>query len=275
LGKLFVSRELVRILQVLNRSQDSTKTAIEFLEQGAAAARFSDLEPADLVLVSTSDGAIAQCTNRLPGSRAIHEGTIVFHCSGLSLAVFFLFSETMVRGLQAFIGRKVLLILLRQSLRFLARTAASKGMMRLCSLSRGYSVAVDLSLKQGNASGLSLERIREILKDSGEKAPPDSKTGGRFRIRMASESLASRGTKLSYRREATAGCGRASLHARIAPQRGGCQSKAAPAATSASNFVAISGGKGAVLRTLRSTKALTHSKVAARVPLVSLTMNMT
>ena len=82
LGKLFVSRELVRILQILNRSQESTKTAMQFLEQGAAAAHFSDLEPADLVLVSTTDNAIAQCANRLRESRAIHDGTIVFHCSG-------------------------------------------------------------------------------------------------------------------------------------------------------------------------------------------------
>lgn len=82
LGKLFVSRELVRILQVLNRSQDSTQRAIEFLQQGSAAACFSDLEPADLILVSTSDGAIAQCASLLRESRAIHHGTIVFHCSG-------------------------------------------------------------------------------------------------------------------------------------------------------------------------------------------------
>ena len=82
LGKLFVSRELVQILQVLNRSEDSTRTATEFLGQGAVVNRFSDLDPADLVLVSTSDGAILRCVNGLRESRAIHDGTVVFHCSG-------------------------------------------------------------------------------------------------------------------------------------------------------------------------------------------------
>jgi len=287
LGKLFVSRELVRILQVLNRSQDSTKTAIEFLEQGAAAARFSDLEPADLVLVSTSDGAIAQCTNRLRGSRAIHEGTIVFHCSGaqpcsiLSVlrkngakiasvhpvksfadpfssvasfpgthcglegddeAVQFLtrifedcggrtfpikpdfkllyhagtvivcnyLTALLEAGLQCYeqagIVRPTAMALMRPIIEGTIANNFKLGPVRALTgpiargeeelvrmqdkaiadwsplISRVYrtmgTVAVDLSLKQGNASGLSLERIREILKDSGEKASPDSKTGG-------------------------------------------------------------------------------------------------
>ena len=62
--------------------------------------------------------------------------------------------------------------------------------------------------------------------------------------------------------------------ARIAPHTGGGQSNAPLAATPASILMAIFGGNGAVLRSFRSAKALMHSKMADRLPLVSSTMNI-
>src|SRR5215471_4070444 len=64
---------------------------------------------------------------------------------------------------------------------------------------------------------------------------------------------------------AHAACG---SQARMAPHTGGGQSKAAPAVTPTSILAAASGGKGAVFRSLRSTKALIHSKMADRLPRV-------
>ena len=64
------------------------------------------------------------------------------------------------------------------------------------------------------------------------------------------------------------------VQARMAPQTGAGQSREAPALTSASILAAISAGNAVILRDSRSMKALTHSKIEDRLPLVSLTRNI-
>src|SRR5579884_3998538 len=62
--------------------------------------------------------------------------------------------------------------------------------------------------------------------------------------------------------------------ARMTPQTGGGQARAACSARTASIRAAISGGYGAVRRARMSAYELTHSKIEARVPRVSFTRNI-
>jgi hypothetical protein len=67
---------------------------------------------------------------------------------------------------------------------------------------------------------------------------------------------------------------RRGVHTCIAPETGGAQSRFRSRASQASIFAAISGGNGAVLRTVRLVKAFMHSKIADSFPLDSLTRNI-
>jgi predicted short-subunit dehydrogenase-like oxidoreductase (DUF2520 family) len=82
LGRLLSVSPPVRIHQVMNRSLASARKAIEFIGQGAPAGDWGELTPVGAILVATPDDAIASCAKALASSPAIHEGTLIFHCSG-------------------------------------------------------------------------------------------------------------------------------------------------------------------------------------------------
>ncbi|RPJ85435.1 MAG: prolipoprotein diacylglyceryl transferase [Acidobacteria bacterium] len=69
--------------------------------------------------------------------------------------------------------------------------------------------------------------------------------------------------------------GTLATYERIAPERGAAQSRLESRATQSAIPVRMSGGIAADLRERRSTNVVTHSKVAASAPRVSLTMNIT
>jgi predicted short-subunit dehydrogenase-like oxidoreductase (DUF2520 family) len=82
LGRLWTEHQVFRVLDVLNRSSASAGQATAFIEAGNAVSSFSDLQPADVFLIGTPDGQIAEAAEQLAASPALLAGAIVFHCSG-------------------------------------------------------------------------------------------------------------------------------------------------------------------------------------------------
>jgi predicted short-subunit dehydrogenase-like oxidoreductase (DUF2520 family) len=82
LGRLWTEQRVFRIQQVLNRSSESAQQATDFIGAGKAVASFSDMQSADVYLIGTPDGQIAEAAGRLAASASLEAGTIVFHCSG-------------------------------------------------------------------------------------------------------------------------------------------------------------------------------------------------
>ncbi|HEU5072821.1 MAG TPA: Rossmann-like and DUF2520 domain-containing protein, partial [Polyangiaceae bacterium] len=73
-----------QVRQIMNRSLDSAAAAAKFIGRGAPVDDWQALEPAELVMLATSDSALGACASRLATSGALAPGTIVFHCSGAS-----------------------------------------------------------------------------------------------------------------------------------------------------------------------------------------------
>ncbi len=83
LSKLWVENSQVTIGHILNRSLDSAKVAVDFVGQGVAASSISDMEPADIVMISASDMEIEDCASLLSGRNGVVDGGVVFNCSGV------------------------------------------------------------------------------------------------------------------------------------------------------------------------------------------------
>jgi predicted short-subunit dehydrogenase-like oxidoreductase (DUF2520 family) len=82
LARLWTERQVFQVEGILNRSPESSRRAAEFVGAGRVVDDYSQLERADLVMISASDEAIAACCRRLCRSRILGEGVIVFHLSG-------------------------------------------------------------------------------------------------------------------------------------------------------------------------------------------------
>ena len=82
LSRLWTRHGIFRVQSVLNRSLQSSSQAVEFVGAGRAVDDYARLEPADLVMISTSDEAIETCCRHLCASGVLTEGVIVFHTSG-------------------------------------------------------------------------------------------------------------------------------------------------------------------------------------------------
>lgn len=82
LGRLWSLSQVFGVRCVLNRSLQSAAEAVDFIGGGRPIESYADLEPADLVMISTPDEAIEQCCRRLCAADVLRPGTIVFHCAG-------------------------------------------------------------------------------------------------------------------------------------------------------------------------------------------------
>ena len=82
LGRLWTEHGVLEVRSVLNRSPASSRRAVRFIGSGQAVARYSQMERADLVMISTSDEAIEACSDELCRAERLRPGTIVFHLSG-------------------------------------------------------------------------------------------------------------------------------------------------------------------------------------------------
>lgn len=82
LARLWHLNGTLTIGDVLNRSTDSAKRAVQFIDAGRVVARFGDLQPADIVLIAAPDDQIEICSTALAASGCLTKQSIVFHCSG-------------------------------------------------------------------------------------------------------------------------------------------------------------------------------------------------
>lgn len=82
LARLWHLNDTFAIGDVLNRSVESARSAVQFIGAGRVVAGFDDLRPADFVLIAPPDDQIAACSAALAASGCLTKNSIVFHCSG-------------------------------------------------------------------------------------------------------------------------------------------------------------------------------------------------
>lgn len=82
LGKLWSAAGFFRLQDVMCRSQANAEAAVKFAGGGRAISDHSELLPADIYLIATSDDRIESCCAALARTGLVAADTIVFHCSG-------------------------------------------------------------------------------------------------------------------------------------------------------------------------------------------------
>lgn len=82
LSHLWTQHRVLRVQSILNRSLESSLRAVDFVGSGRAVESYAQMERADLVMISTSDEAIAGCCEQLCRAGILEEGVVVFHLSG-------------------------------------------------------------------------------------------------------------------------------------------------------------------------------------------------
>jgi len=82
LARLWTQSGLLEVRCILNRSPASARRAVEFIGSGSVVATYDRLEPADLMMISTSDESIETCCRQLCQTDLLRPGVVVFHCSG-------------------------------------------------------------------------------------------------------------------------------------------------------------------------------------------------
>jgi predicted short-subunit dehydrogenase-like oxidoreductase (DUF2520 family) len=82
LGRLWTMCQTFAVQDVLNRSAESGERAIAFIGTGRAVTDYADVRPADVTMITTTDGQIAASCAALATAGGLRPGAIVFHCSG-------------------------------------------------------------------------------------------------------------------------------------------------------------------------------------------------
>jgi predicted short-subunit dehydrogenase-like oxidoreductase (DUF2520 family) len=82
LARLWSETGTFQVQDILNRSQESAASAVEFIGGGRPAADWADLRPADVFLIGTPDDQVEPACANLARSGIKLAGTTVFHCSG-------------------------------------------------------------------------------------------------------------------------------------------------------------------------------------------------
>lgn len=82
LAALWRQHQVFAIQAVLNRTPGSTRDAIQFIGAGAAVDTLPAMPPADVWLLATPDGEIAQAAAALATSGVLRAGDVALHCSG-------------------------------------------------------------------------------------------------------------------------------------------------------------------------------------------------
>lgn len=75
-----------KIHQVINRTIESTKQAIEFIGAGYAIDKIEDFEPADIVIIATPEDAIEAVCTALINHNKLLKGSVLMHHSGVLTA---------------------------------------------------------------------------------------------------------------------------------------------------------------------------------------------
>jgi predicted short-subunit dehydrogenase-like oxidoreductase (DUF2520 family) len=82
LARIWLRHRLVEVGGILNRSLASSRAAAHFLGAGVPVEDYRHLPPAELVMISTADEAIALCAAAWAAVHPQATGVLVFHCSG-------------------------------------------------------------------------------------------------------------------------------------------------------------------------------------------------
>ncbi|MBI1773675.1 MAG: DUF2520 domain-containing protein [Burkholderiales bacterium] len=82
LAKNFRRQQVFVIQQVLNRTLTSASDAVAWLGAGQAVDAISQLQPADVIMLSVSDDQIASVCRQLADAGLLKAGSVIFHCSG-------------------------------------------------------------------------------------------------------------------------------------------------------------------------------------------------
>ena len=82
LARLWTRHNVLDVRSVLNRSPASGAEAVEFVGSGRAIDRCDQMEPTDVVMISTPAESIEACCRRLCRTPVVREGVVLFHTSG-------------------------------------------------------------------------------------------------------------------------------------------------------------------------------------------------
>lgn len=82
LARNFERQQVFAIQQVLNRSLASASDAVAWLGAGQAVDGISQLQPADVTMLSVADDQIASVCQQLADTGLLKTGSVIFHCSG-------------------------------------------------------------------------------------------------------------------------------------------------------------------------------------------------
>ncbi len=82
LGSLWRDNAAIHIGEVLTRSKTSAESAVNTMGAGIPIENFDSLQRADIYLIACGDDFIESCSQQLAASGKLHDGDVVFHCSG-------------------------------------------------------------------------------------------------------------------------------------------------------------------------------------------------
>lgn len=82
LGRLCSQAGVFEIGEILNQSLSSSKSAAQWIGSGNAISDITELEPADIFLITTNDDSIAATAKHIAEAAILRPGNIIFHCSG-------------------------------------------------------------------------------------------------------------------------------------------------------------------------------------------------
>lgn len=82
LGALWAGSKTFEVGDILTRSRQSARSAVEFIQAGNAINEMSAMTTADIYLICTPDNHIAESCKKLSASGLLRPADIVFHCSG-------------------------------------------------------------------------------------------------------------------------------------------------------------------------------------------------
>jgi predicted short-subunit dehydrogenase-like oxidoreductase (DUF2520 family) len=82
LASLWEEKRAFAIQDVLDGTPHGARSAVAFIGDGRAVESIEALRAADVWMLTTPDGRIARCCERLAAAGLLRAGDIVFHCSG-------------------------------------------------------------------------------------------------------------------------------------------------------------------------------------------------
>ncbi|GLT16859.1 hypothetical protein GCM10007938_06360 [Vibrio zhanjiangensis] len=84
IGKLLVDARVVQVGSIYNRTKLSAEKSVLFIGEGTPIANLSDMEQADLYMITTADGVLSEVCDHMLDVHNFKQGSVIFHCSGVA-----------------------------------------------------------------------------------------------------------------------------------------------------------------------------------------------